>query len=57
LFDDVYDGNALIVEFRFYLFLVPAKTVIEFLVLWVLLDGRDGSNCSSLGANLVFESN
>jgi len=54
--DDFDDGDALVVELTLDLFLVSSKSVIELLVLGVLLDGGDGSNGSSLGTNLVFES-
>jgi hypothetical protein len=37
--------------------LVTSESRIELLVLWILLDGADGSNGGSLGSNLVLESN
>jgi len=54
--DDFDDGDALVVELTLDLFLVSSKGIVELLVLRVLLDGGDGSNGSSLGTNLVFES-
>jgi hypothetical protein len=54
--DDFDDGDALVVELTFDLFLIPSESIVELLVLGVLLDGGDGSNGSSLGTNLVFES-
>jgi len=47
----------LVVEFLLNLGLVRAKSIIEFRVFWVLLDGTDGSDGSSLGTNLVLETN
>ena len=47
--------DALVVELLFNLLFVGEETVVELLVFWVLLDGTDGSNGSSLRADLVFE--
>jgi len=47
----------LIVKLLLDLLLVLAKGIVELGVFWVLLDGTDGSNGSSLGTNLVLESN
>jgi len=57
LLDDVDDGHALIVEFSFDLLLVSGEAIVEFGVLWVLLNSTDGSNSGSLGADLVLETN
>jgi len=51
------DLEALIVELLLDLLLVGGKTIVELLVLWILLDGADGPNSSSLGADLIFKSN
>ena len=55
--DDFDNGNALVVKLFLDLFLVFSKGIVELLVLGILLDGGNSSNCSSLGTNLVFESN
>jgi len=57
IFDDFNDSDALVVKLLLDLLLVPTEALIEFGVLWVLLDGTDGSNSGSLGANLVLETN
>ena len=57
LLDNINNGEALVVEFLLNLVLVLAKSIIEFRIFWVLLNGTDGSNSSSLGANLVLETN
>jgi len=54
--DDIDNGNTLVVKLLLNLTFVSGETLIEFAVFWVLLDGADGSNCCSFGANLVFES-
>ena len=56
LLHDVYNLHALIVELFFNLFLVGGKSISKLLVLWVLLDGSDGSDGTSLGSNKIFES-
>ena len=48
VFHDVHNIQALVVKFTLDLFLVLGKTLVEFLVLWVLLDGGNGSDSSSL---------
>ena len=55
--DDVDDGDALVVKLTLNLLLVGFKSVVELLVLWVLLDGTNGSNGGSLGSDLVLETN
>jgi hypothetical protein len=55
--NNVDDGDALIVKLTLDLLLVGRETVVELLVLGVLLDGTDGSNGGSLGADLVLETN
>ena len=55
--DDVDNGDALVVELTLDLLLVGRETIVKLLVLWVLLDGADGSNSGSLGADLVLETN
>jgi len=47
--------DALVVELFFNLLFVGEESVVELLVFWVLLDGTDGSNGSSLRADLVLE--
>lgn len=46
--DDLNDVEALIVKLRLDLLLVSTESVVELLVLWVLLNGADSSNGSSL---------
>ena len=46
--NDLNNSHALLVELFFDFGLVTLKSVIEFRVLWVLLDGADGSDGSSL---------
>jgi len=53
--DDVNDSDALVIELLFYLLFVIKESFVELLVFWVLLDGADGSNGSSLRADLVLE--
>ena len=55
--DDVDNGDALVVKLSLDLLLVGRETVVELLVLGVLLDGTNGSNGGSLGADLVLETN
>ena len=55
--NNVDDGDALIVKLTLDLLLVGRETVVELLVLGVLLDGTNGSNGGSLGADLVLETN
>jgi len=55
--DDIDDGDALVIQLTLDLLLVLGKSIRELLVLWVLLDGADGSNCGSFRSNLVLESN
>jgi len=55
--DGLDNSDALLVELSLDLLFVGGEPVVEFLVLWILLDGADGSNGSSLGADLVLESN
>jgi hypothetical protein len=55
--DDVDDRDALVVKLLLDLLLVSTEAIVEFGVFWVLLDGTDGSNSGSLGANLVLETN
>ena len=57
LADNFDDVDTLVVKFTFDFRFVTRKSFVEFLVLWILLDGSDGSNGSSLGTNLVLESN
>ena len=47
-FDNINNGDTLVVELLFDFLLVSGKSVIEFGILWVLLNGADGSNGSSL---------
>ena len=54
--DGLDNGNALVVELLLNLFLVVGKTAVELGVLGVLLNCGDSSNGSSLGADLVLES-
>ena len=49
--------HALLVQLGLDLLLVLPESVSEFLVLWVLLDGANGSNCSSLRSDEVLETN
>jgi len=53
--NNINDGDALVIKLLLDLLLINGETLIEFRVFWVLLDGTDSSNSSSLGANLVFE--
>ena len=53
--DDLNNHDALVVELLLDLLLVDGKGLVELGVLGVLLDGTDGSNGSSLGSNLVLE--
>ena len=46
--NDLNDSHALLVKLFFDLALVTLKSIIEFRVFWVLLDGADGSDGSSL---------
>jgi len=55
--DNINNRDALAVEFLLNFVLVQFKSIIEFRIFWVLLNGTDGSNSSSLGANLVLETN
>jgi hypothetical protein len=57
ILDNIYDGNALVIEFSFDLCLVSGKSIIEFRIFWVLLDSTDCTDSCSLGADLVFETN
>ena len=57
ILNNIDNSDALIVKLLLNLFLVSSKTFIELGVFWVLLDGADGPDGSSLGANLVLESN
>jgi hypothetical protein len=57
ILDDFNNGDTLVVKLTFDLGLVFGESIVEFGVLWVLLDCTNGSNSSSLGANLVLESN
>jgi len=54
-FDVINDGHALIIQLSLNLLLVNLEGLIELLVLWILLNSADGSNGSSLGSDLVFE--
>lgn len=54
---NVHDDHALIIELILNFLLVFAQCWAELLVLWVLLDGTDGTNSSSLRPNEVFEAN
>jgi len=56
-FDSVNNGDALSVKLLFDLLFISTESIVELGVFWVLLDGTDGSNGSSLGTNLVLESN
>ena len=55
VFDVINDGHALIIKLSLNLLLVNLEGLIELLVLWILLNSADGSNGSSLGSDLVFE--
>jgi hypothetical protein len=55
--DDLNNGDTLVVKFLFDFLLVASKSLVELGVFWVLLDGANGSNSCSLGANLVLETN
>jgi len=55
--DNINNGHTLIVELLFDLFLVGTESIVELGILWVLLDGTDGSNSGSLGTDLVLETN
>jgi len=57
LLDDLNNTDALLVKLLLDLLLVDRKTLLEFLVFWILLDGTNGSYSGSLGANLVLEPN
>jgi hypothetical protein len=57
LLNDSHDGHALFVELFLNALLVSRQGTVEFLVFGVLLDGADGPDGSSLGADLVFETN
>ena len=46
--NDIYDGHALVVELSLDLLLVSNKSISELGVLWVLLNGTDGSDSGSL---------
>jgi len=54
--DSPNNSKALIVKFFFDLSLVLGEGVVELLVFWVLLNGGNGSNGSSLGTDLVLKS-
>ena len=56
-FDDVDNFETLVIELLLDLLLVLGESVLELLILWVLLDGTNGPNGSSLRSNLVLESN
>jgi hypothetical protein len=47
----------LVIELTFDLLFVVSESTTEFLVLWVLLDGTDGSDGTSVGTDEVLESN
>ena len=53
--DDFNDSDALVIELLFYLLFVTKESVVELLVFWVLLDGADGTDGSSLRSNEVLE--
>ena len=55
ILDNVDDSDALVIELLFYLLFVGEESFVELLVFWVLLDSADGSNGSSLRADLVLE--
>jgi hypothetical protein len=55
--NDINDSDALFIELSFDLFLVSTKAILELDVLWILLNGTDGPDSSSLGSNLVLEAN
>ena len=54
---NVHDGDALVEQLLLDLLLVVSEAGSELRVLGVLLDGADGPDGSSLGSNLVLESN
>jgi len=54
--DDGDDALAVGVQLLLNLTLVGDQSVVELLVLWVLLDGRDRAAGSSLGRNQILES-
>ena len=55
--NDFYDIHALGVKLAFDLLFVGGESLRILGVFWVLLDGADGSNGSSIGSNEVLESN
>ena len=55
ILDHCDDRHALIIEILLNLLLVGLEGITELLILWVLLDGTDGSNGTSVGSNLVLE--
>jgi hypothetical protein len=57
ILNDINDSDALFIELSFDLFLVSTKAILELDVLWILLNGTDGPDSSSLGSNLVLEAN
>ena len=48
ILDNLHDGDALVVELFLDLLLISSETIVEFGVLWILLDCADGSDRSSL---------
>ena len=55
--DDFNNREALVVELALNFSFVNFKSIIELWVFWILLDGTDSSNSSSLRSNLVLKSN
>ena len=55
LLDHLDNGHALVVKAGFNLGLVVLESSSELLILWILLDGTNGSDGSSVSSNLVLE--
>ena len=57
ILDNLNNLEALIIKLALDFLFVLSKSIIELLILWILFDGTDSSNSSSLRSNLVLKSN
>ena len=57
ILNNSHDVHALVVELFFNSLLVLGESLRILGVFWVLLDGADGSNSSSIGSNKILETN